>query len=343
MEMQSCKLAFAALACAITLPATVANAQITLNVTSWVPHSHHLVAGVTMPFCKDVEAATQGRVKCNLLPKSVVAAPQTFDAVRDGLADLSFTVHGYTPGRFALTDVVEFPFLGDTSEAVSVAYQRVHDRMLAKYDEHKGVHLVAVFTHGPGQIFNTKRAVTSLKDLDGLKIRVGGGLVNDVAKAIGTVPMLKPAPESYELLSQGVADGVFFPKEAVVSFKLVPLIKHATFVPGGLYNVGFAMVMNEGKWKQISDADKAAINKLSGEALARRAGKSWDAVDKIGEKGMRDANIPIVTASPQFVAEIKGRTQGLEQIWIDKVKAKGFDGAAALAAVRAEIAKAGNM
>jgi TRAP-type C4-dicarboxylate transport system substrate-binding protein len=339
--MQRKALSLGALVCALAMPAAEARAQLTLNVTSWVPHSHHLVAGVTMPFCKDVEAATQARVKCNLLPKSVVAAPQTFDAVREGLADLSFTVHGYTPGRFALTDVAEFPFLGDTSEAVSIAYQRIHDRMLAKYDEHKGVHLLAVFTHGPGQIFNTKRAVTSLKDLEGMKIRVGGGLVNDVAKAIGTVPMLKPAPESYELLSQGVADGVFFPKEAPVSFKLVPLIKHVTYVPGGLYNVTFAMVMNEGKWKQISEADKAAINKLSGEALARRAGKSWDAVDTHGEKVMREANIPIVTASPQFVAEIKARTQGLEKIWIDKVKAKGFDGAAALAALRAEIAKAG--
>jgi TRAP-type C4-dicarboxylate transport system substrate-binding protein len=309
--MQRKALSLGALVCALAMPAAEARAQLTLNVTSWVPHSHHLVAGVTMPFCKDVEAATQARVKCNLLPKSVVAAPQTFDAVREGLADLSFTVHGYTPGRFALTDVAEFPFLGDTSEAVSIAYQRIHDRMLAKYDEHKGVHLLAVFTHGPGQIFNTKRAVTSLKDLEGMKIRVGGGLVNDVAKAIGTVPMLKPAPESYE------------------------------YVPGGLYNVTFAMVMNEGKWKQISEADKAAINKLSGEALARRAGKSWDAVDTHGEKVMREANIPIVTASPQFVAEIKARTQGLEKIWIDKVKAKGFDGAAALAALRAEIAKAG--
>ena len=194
-----------------------------------------------------MEAATQGRVKCNLLPKAVVAPPQTFDAVRDGLADLSFIVHGYTPGRFVLTDVAEFPFLGDTSEAISVAYQRIHDRMLAKFDEHKGVHVLGVFTHGPGQIFNTKRAVTSLKDLEGMKIRVGGGLVNDVAKALGTVPMLKPAPESYELLSQGVADGVFFPKEAAFSFKLIPLIKHATFVPGGLYNVTFALVDERGQ------------------------------------------------------------------------------------------------
>jgi TRAP-type C4-dicarboxylate transport system substrate-binding protein len=317
-----------------------ASAQVTLNVNAWVPPTHLLVADVTMPFCADVQQATQGRVKCNLLPKAVVSPPQTFDAVRDGLADLSFSVHGYTPGRFALTDVVEFPFMGDTAEALSVAYQRIHERMLAKHDEHKGVHVLAVFTHGPGQIYNTKRPINSLKDLEGLKIRVGGGVVNDVAKALGTVPMLKPAPESYELLSQGVADGLFFPKESAISFKLIPLIKHVTFVPHGLYNVSFAMLMNQAKWNQISEADRAAINKLAGEALARRAGKAWDATDAKSEKAMRDAGIPIVIASPQFIAEIKAQTEGLEKAWIDKVKAKGVDGAAVLAALRSEIAAA---
>jgi TRAP-type C4-dicarboxylate transport system substrate-binding protein len=141
------------------LLATLASAQVTLNVNTWVSPSHLLVADVLMPFCKDVEAATEGRVKCNLLAKAVVAQPQTLDAVKDGLADLSFIVHGYTPGRFALTDAVEFPFMGDTSEAMSVAYQRVYDKMLAKHDEHKGLHVLAVFTHGPGQIYNTKRAI----------------------------------------------------------------------------------------------------------------------------------------------------------------------------------------
>jgi len=195
-----------------------------------------------------------------------------------------------------------------------------------------------VFTHGPGQIYNTKRPVTSLKDLEGLKIRVGGGLVNDVARAIGTVPMLKPAPEAYELLSQGVADGLFFPKESVLSFKLAPLIKYTTYVPGGLYNVTFAMVMNEAKWKQISAADQAAINKLSGEALSLRAGKAWDAVDKKGEQTLRDANVPIVIANAQFIAEIKDKTAPLEAAWFERAKTKGVDGAAALAALRSEIA-----
>ena len=324
---------------ALTLSAfaTAASAQVTLNVNTWVPPSHLLVADVVMPFCKDVEGATQGRVKCNLLTKAVVAAPQTFDAVRDGLADISFIVPGYTPGRFPLSDAPEFPFMGDTSEALSVAYQRVYAKMLAKYDEFKGVHVLSVFTHGPGQIYNTKRAVASLKDLDGLKIRVGGGLVNEVAKVLGTVPMLKPAPESYELLSQGVADGLFFPKESPLSFKLVPLIKHVTYIPGGLYNTSFAHIVNDAKWKQISEADRAAITNLSGEALARRTGKAWDTVDARGEKAIRDANIPIVVADAKFVAEIRAKTSGLEQAWIDRAKAKGADGKAIIAALQAEL------
>jgi TRAP-type transport system periplasmic protein len=329
-----------AIALGLSLIAPAASAQVTLNVNTWVPPSHLLVADVVMPFCKDVEGATQGRVKCNLLTKAVVAAPQTFDAVKDGLADLSFIVPGYTPGRFVLGDAPEFPFMGDTSEAMSVAYQRVYDKMIAKHEEFKGVHVLAVFTHGPGQIYNTKRAVTSLKDLDGLKIRVGGGLVNEVAKVVGTVPMLKPAPESYELLSQGVADGVFFPKESPLSFKLVPLIKHVTYVPGGLYNTSFAHIVNETKWKQISETDRAAITKLSGVELARRTGKAWDATDARGEKAVRDANIPIVTADAKFIAEIKAKTSGLEQAWVERAKAKGADGAAILAAIRAELANA---
>ena len=157
---------------------------------------------------------------------------------------------------------------------------------------------------------------------------------------LGTVPMLKPAPESYELMSQGVADGVFFPKESPLSFKLVPLIKHITYVPGGLYNTSFAHIVNETKWKQISDADRAAITKLSGVELARRTGKAWDATDAKGEKAVRDANIPIVTADAKFVAEIKDKTSGLEKAWFERAKAKGADGSAILAAIRAELASA---
>ena len=314
-------------------------AQVTLNATSWLSPAHPITAQMLTPLCQDMEKATSGRVRCNILPKAPVGAPQTFDGVRDGLMDLSYTVHGYTPGRFALSDAPEFPFMGDTAEVTAVAYNRIYERMLAKADEHKGVVPLAVFTHGPGQIYNTKRAINSIKDLEGLKIRVGGGVVNDVAKVLGSVPMLKPAPESYELLSSGVADGVFFPKESPLSFKLVPLIKHVTYVPGGLYNVSFVWMANPAKWNSIPEADRKLIQPLLGEALARRSGKVWDEADARGDAAIKDAKIPVVVASPALIKEIRSKTDGLEQAWIEaKAKPKGVDGAAVLKALRSEIA-----
>ncbi|MCS6920525.1 MAG: TRAP transporter substrate-binding protein, partial [Elioraea sp.] len=248
-----------------------ATAQIVLNASSWVPPTHPITATMLTPLCQDIEKATAGRVKCNILAKAPVGAVQTFDGVRDGLMDLSFTVHGYTPGRFTLTEAVEFPFMADSSQVMSVAYQRVHERMLAKADEHKGVVALAVFTHGPGQIYHATKPIASLADLKGQKIRVGGGLINEITKALGAVPLLRPAPEVFEILKTGVADGVFFPKESVGSFKLTPVLKHATFVPGGLYNVSFVWIANPAKWNSIPAADRKLIEPLLGDALALRS------------------------------------------------------------------------
>jgi len=316
-----------------------ASAQVTLNASSWVSPAHPLTANMLVPLCDDIARVTSGRVKCNVLPKAPVAPPQTFDAVADGLVDLSFTSHGYTPGRFALTEAAEFPFMGDTAEVTAVAYERIYERMLARADEHKGVVVLSVFTHGPGQIYNVKHAINSLKDFDGLKIRLGGGVVTDVAKALGAVPILKPAPESYELLSSGVIDGVFFPKESPLSFKFIPLIKYVTLVPGGLYNTSFVWMANPAKWNSIPESDRRLIAPLLGEALARRSGRAWDAADAKGLAAMQEAKLSIATASPALVAQIRAKTSELEREWIEKkAKPKGVDGAAVLKALRAEIA-----
>jgi TRAP-type C4-dicarboxylate transport system substrate-binding protein len=314
-----------------------ATAQVTLNANSWTPQTHPLTTTLAS-WCADVEKATSARVKCNLLPKPVVAAGQTFDAVKDGLADVSFIVHGFTPGRFPLAEITEFPFLGDTAEHTSVAYQRIYERLLAKADEHKGVVTLAVHTHGPGQIFNTKRPIVGAKDLQGLKMRVPGGMVNETSKAMGVTPILKPPAEIYEMLSSGLADGVFFPKEAVFTFKVIPLLKHATYVPGGLYNVSIAYVMNPAAWNKISKADQAEVMKLSGESLARRGAKAYDEGDVKGEAAVREAKVRVDVATPELIAEIKAKSADLERAWIERAKAKGVDGAAALAALRAEIA-----
>ncbi|HYF58038.1 MAG TPA: TRAP transporter substrate-binding protein [Burkholderiaceae bacterium] len=316
-----------------------ASAQVVLTASSWLPPTHTLSTSQAK-WCEEVSAATSNRVRCNILPKAVVAPPGTFDAVRDGLADLSYSVHGYTPGRYVLTQMAELPFLGDSAEATSVAYQRIWDKHFARANEMKGLKVIAVFTHGPGIVFNTKKPITSLADLQGLKFRVGGGMVNEVGKALGANVTLKPAPESYELLTSGVMDGTWFPAESVESFKIDKVIKHKTTFPGGLYNTSFAFVMNEGTWNKISKADQDAITKLSGEHAARLFGRGWDAVDRRANAFMQSAGVVATQADRKFVEEVRGRTTALEQKWVADAKGKGVaNPEAVLKEFRAEIQK----
>ncbi|WP_300662623.1 TRAP transporter substrate-binding protein, partial [Hydrogenophaga sp.] len=253
------------------------SAQTVFTVSSWLPPSHTLSTS-QKAWCDMLEKESTGRMKCNILPKGVVAAPGTFDAVRDGLADISYTVDGYTPGRFINTQVAEFPFLGNNAVATSVAYQRVYSKYFAPLGEHRGVKVLAVFTHGPGVIFNSKKPVSSAAEAASLKFRIGGGNINELSKAMGWNTTLKAAPESFELLSTGVMDGTFFPDESIASFKL-SMIKHATAFPGGLYNTSFVFMMNPAKYNALSAQDKAVVDKLSGEPAARLFGEGWDKVD----------------------------------------------------------------
>jgi TRAP-type transport system periplasmic protein len=327
------------LATALLASALPAAAQVTLTASSWVPPGH-LISRAQADWCGQVAKATQDRVKCNILPKPVTPPPGTFDAVRDGLADLSFSVHGYTPGRFVLGKIAEMPFLGDSAVATSVAYQRIYLKHLAALDEHKGLKVLTVFTHGPGVIFNNKKPITKLADLDGIKFRVGGGVVNDVGKALGVNMTLKPAPQSYELLSSGVVDGVWFPDESIVSFKLDKLIKYRTAVPGGLYNTSFAFVMNPATWAKIGKADQDAIEELSGEYAARLFGRYWDEADDASLKVQKAVGVQSTSADAAFVADFKSKTASIESDWVKEAEAKGLkDAAGVLREFRAEIAK----
>jgi TRAP-type C4-dicarboxylate transport system substrate-binding protein len=329
------QLALTALAgCAFAAPV---QAQTTLTYSSWVPPTHHLTIWQAN-WAAEVEKATDGRVKFQSLPKHPAAAPGTLDAVRDGLVDLSYVTASYTPARHILPLMAELPGMADTAEVNSVAYSRIHWKHFQKVGEYKGVKLLAVWTHGPGQMF-TKKPVAGINDVKSLKIRTGGGIAEAVANAIGASAFVKPAPESYELLNSGVADGVFFPFESIVSFKLESVIGQATVFPGGMYSSSFGFFMNEDKWNKLSKQDQAIIEKYSYEHAARSNGRSWDAADQKGLEALKKASVKIVRADPTFVAEVGKRSAPIIDDWIRKASAKGVDAKAVLDEFRAEIKK----
>ena len=333
--IQARKLALAAFVAApFALPA---QAQAPLTYSSWVPPTHHLTIWQAN-WAADVEKATGGRVKFQGLPKAPAAPPGTFDAVRDGLVDLSYVTASYTPARHILPLMAELPGAGETAEINSVAYSRIHWKYFQKLGEYKGVKLLAVWTHGPGQMF-TKKQIHSLNDFQNLKIRTGGGISAEVITALGGSPFFKPAPESYELLNSGVADGVFFPLESIVSFKLDKVIGQGTIFPGGLYSSSFGFFINEDKWNKLARQDQAIIEKYAGEYAARSNGKSWDAADQLGLNALKAAGARIVTADPTMRAEAQKRSGPIIEDWIKKASAKGVDAKAILAEFHAELKK----
>ena len=328
---------FLAAAAALAGPAA---AQTVLTVSSWVPPTHSLSVA-QKEWCDLVEKNSAGKVKCNILPRAVAAPPGTLDAVKNGLADVSFTVHGYTPGRFVLTQMAEFGFLGDAAEPLSVAFNKVAMKHPQFAQEHQGVHVLSYFTHGPGIVFNTKKPINKLEDLQGLKWRVGGGMVNEISKALGMNVTLKPAPESYELLSGGVMDGTLFPAESIESFKIDKIIKYATTFPGGLYNTSFVFMMNQAKYDKLSPDEKKAVDAASGETAARILGRNWDKVDRRAYALMQANNVQVTKADAKVVSDVKAKTSALEAKWVKDAEAKGLkDAAKVLAEFRAEIAKA---
>jgi TRAP-type transport system periplasmic protein len=334
------KLKATSLAAMVLASITSAHAQTVITASSWLPHTHTL-SMAQKEWCDLLEKNTTGKMKCNILPRAVSAPPGTFDAVKNGLADISYSVQGYTPGRFLYTQMAELPFLGNSSEPISIAYNKVAMKNPEFSAEHQGMKVISFFTHGPGIVFNTKRAINKVEDLNGLKFRVGGGMVNEISKTLGMNVTLKPAPESFELLSGGVMDGTLFPAESTESFRIDKIIKHATTFPGGLYNTSFAFVMNQGKYDKLTADEKKAVDAVSGEVAARIFGRGWDRVDRRATALMQANNVLITKADAKFVADVKSKTAGLEGKWTADAEAKGLKNAkAVLAEFRAEIAKA---
>ncbi|MDH5330358.1 MAG: TRAP transporter substrate-binding protein DctP, partial [Aquincola sp.] len=207
-------------------------------------------------------------------------------------------------------------------------------------DEHKGVKVLAAFTHGPGIVFNTKRSIAKVDDLSGLKFRVGGGMVNEISKALDMNVTLKPAPESYELLSTGVMDGTLFPAESIESFKIDKVIKYGTTFPGGLYNTSFVFMMNQATYDKLPADVKKAIDELSGEYAARMFGRGWDKVDRRGMAFMQAAGVQFTQADAAFVKAVQGKVGAVEDRWATAAEAKGLkDAKKVLAEFRAEIKK----
>lgn len=307
-----------------------ASAETIWRFSNWVPTTHPLTVEVFSVWAKNVEAATKGRVKIQFI-SPLGSPPAHFDLVKDGVADVAMGVNSYTSDRFILNEGVELPFLAPDAKSADVAYWRTYKKYFEAANEYKGVKVLGVWVHGPAHIFTRSKEIKTIADLEHLKMRVPGGIVNEIAKVLDTVPVFAPASQAYDIISKGVADGIFFPTELVYNFKIGPVIKYALEIPDGLYRTGHFLIVNQAKWDALPDEDKKAIDFVSGEPLAALAGKMWDSADADGKAHLIKDGTSFSVANAQMMSALHAKLDFLRGEWVAKAKKKGVDGEAALA------------
>ena len=308
-------------AAALSLAGAAAQAQETMRISSWLePHAMNKV--LFPAWIEAIEEATDGRVT-GKIEFGLAPPPGQLDLITDGGADASWIFHGYNPGRFVATKLIELPGYDGDAEAASVAYWEAHEQFLAEANEHQGVVVAAMMTHGPGQLY-MREPIDGLDALNGKKIRIGGGVSADVGEALGAVGVQVPAPQVYETLSQGVADGVMMPLETNGSLRLYEVAPVTYLMPGGLYRGSFAIIMSQAFLDRLSEEDREAVLSTTGKALSQMAGRAWAEADLQGMEAILE-HTEIHEFSAEDQAKFAEIAQSVRQKVIEEVGATGID------------------
>lgn len=314
-------------------------AETTLHVATWLPPTSSQNSIVWPTWKQWVEKATEGRVE--VVIENYTGDPKTiFDAVEDGVYDVGFSVNAYLPGRFKLASVAEIPGEITDAEVGSVALWHTYEKFFKVDQEFRGLELLALFVHGPGQL-NTNFPVKSLDDLKGKKMRIGGGLVNTLAERLEVTPVSAPAPKSYEMMQQGVVDGTFLPASQQKTLRLNEVTTDLILFPKGLYTTAFSIVMNPDTLDSLSKKDQDAIMSVSGEKLSRLAGAAWGKEDQDGilEAKANGVNVVYLSKDDAIVKDMDKLEEGIDQAWIDSVSDRKVDAKAALAYFRKNVSE----
>ncbi len=313
----------------IILGASVsAQAEKQMVIGTWLWPSHAMNEIFFSDWGKKIEKATQGEVKIKLeyhkgSPKDL------FALVEDGTYDVGWSPHGYVPGRFKLTTMAELPALGASPEAASRAHWNIYDKYLRQAGEYDGLVAVGLFMHGPGQLL-LRKPMQSLADVKGKKIRVAGGVQGFLGTKMGIVPIAAPGSKVYEMLSQGVVDGVFMPVSELISLRLSEVTNFVYEIPEGMYLSGLGIFMNPDFIASLDVKTRKALLSTTGEELSAAASAAWSKDNASAHKVAKEKNIKIQTASASDVKLFQQYSVEIENKWLADVADRKVDAKKAL-------------
>jgi TRAP-type C4-dicarboxylate transport system substrate-binding protein len=305
--------------------ATVAFGQTKLNYSTFFP-APHKNAILADEWGKEIAKRTNGKVQVTMFyGGTLTPADKCYDGVVKGISDIGFSVLSYTMGKFPLCEVLDLPLGSRTAMTATKLVNEFYTKFKPKeLDETKLMYLHA---HGPG-ILHTKKAVRTLEDLKGMKIR-GTGTTARVASSLGATPVAMPMSDAYDAISRGVVEGIVCPMEALQGWKLGEVIKYTTQNYGSAYNMVFFVVMNKNKWNTLSPDIQKIIEEVNAEWILKQ-GQLWDDIDKLGIDFAVKQGDTIIPLSKEEEAKWAKAVAPMFDDYVKDKTAKGLPAAEAL-------------
>ncbi|WP_339490864.1 TRAP transporter substrate-binding protein [Pseudomonas sp. EL_65y_Pfl2_R95] len=317
-----------------SVAATAAEPVITLKVHHFLPSHSVTQADLLKPWADKITKESDGRIQFQFYPSMQLGGtpPQLVDQVRDGVADIVWTLPGYTSGRFPLISAFEQPFMSRSAEATSQAmwdFIQAHGQK-----EFAGMHLLATHVTDGALVHTTKKPIKQMSDFRGLKIRAANRTSTRLISLLGGTPVAMPVPQIPEALSKGVVDGAIVPWDVVPALKLHELVKyHTEMAPGQpalMYTV-MILAMNPASYDKLPADLKKIIDDNSGRELSRQAGHLFDTqVIQTGHELAKQQGNEIYQLPVEEQNKWMKAVSRMDQDWVKEVKGKGYDNADAL-------------
>ncbi len=294
-----------------------------LRLSTFVPPVHVIYREILTPWAADVAKATNGEVKVTLYPSLQLGGkpPELFRQTVDGVVDLAFTLPGYTSPAFPRVGIIELPGLKDDGLAATNMMWDLLDPYLLP--EFEGTKVIALWGSEDAGLMSRGKAIRSMDDLKGLRMRSPSAAQAKQLQYMGAVPIAAPITEVYPGLERGTMDGVLVPFSVILDFRLAEVAKGFT-ISGPIFGRSvFLIAMNQKKYDSLSPAARAAIDKLSGRELSLKATEVYikrtaQAVASV--QGKAD----VVTLSPAEQARIRKTLRPIIDEWVKAMEPKGI-------------------
>lgn len=257
---------------ALALSANIASAE-TLKFANFMAPTHPYVESTFAPFTKDVEDLSKGEIKVQLYSGGELGAgpAEQYDRAVHGVAEFSISLPGYTASTFPLTLISELPGVIDEKTGTETIWKNI-DQFEPEY---KRVKLVSLWSSAENIFYSSTKAIRTLEDLKGMKIRVPSRNSGALVEAWGASAVSMPVNDVYNALQTGVIDAAMIDGTATKAFRLGEVANYITY---GMKttNSPFFIVMNRDAWDGLSDANKKAVEEagkkasLNGQAMQLR-------------------------------------------------------------------------